>query len=134
MRGWSSILVGVALLGIAAWAHLTGMFSGAAIVFGLPGAFLVYRGFQGVEILDAGDPTALGDFISNPAEALVDAAVDKGGEYLSGRRKVGSDEPSGEAFDADAALARYMANRPASAPPLAVEAVPPVRGFGRKGL
>ena len=133
MRGWSSILVGVALLGIAAWTHFTGMFSGAAILFGLPGAYLIYRGFQGVEIMDAGDPTALGDFISNPAEALVDAAVEKGDEWMTERRKAAADAPAEPAFDADAAIARYMANRPQDPVP-AVQTSQPVRGFGRKGL
>ncbi|MGZ8997778.1 MAG: hypothetical protein ACXW2T_02875 [Allosphingosinicella sp.] len=135
MRGWSSIVVGLALLALAAWAHLTNLFSGVAITFGIAGAFLIYRGLQGVEVTSAGDPTALGDFISNPAEALVEAAAEQAEGWLTQKRKTAvedSTDGSGR-FDADAALARWMANRPQS-PTAAVEVSRPVPGFGRKGL
>ena len=137
MRGWSSIVVGVALLGLAAWAQMMSIHSGVAISFGLAGAFLIFRGFQGAEITEAGDPTALGDFISDPAGALVDAAVDKADERSTARRAAAgasalADAPSD--FDPDAALARYMANRPPPQPEAAVDVPAPARGFGRKGL
>ena len=133
MRGWSSIIVGVALLALAAWCHLANISSGGVIFFGLAGAFLLFRGFQGVEITEAGDPTALGEFISNPAEALVEAATDQAGEWMSNRKADSPDQAV--PFDADAALARYMANRPQGLPEAAPAAAPPpVRGFGRKGL
>lgn len=136
MRGWSSILVGLGLLALAAWSHIADFFSGATISFGIAGAFLIYRGLQGVGVTEAGDPMALGDFISNPAGSLVEAAAEQAEEWVNEKRKsparkTSVDEPP--QFDADAALARYMANRPAP-PPAAVEAAPPARGFGRKGL
>ncbi len=133
MRGWSSIVIGILLLALAAWAYATDFFSAAAIPLGLAGAFLIYRGLQGIEVMEAGDPTALGDFISNPAGALVEAAAEKAEEHLTAKRKTAIDDASEEpAFDVDAALARYMANRPQALP--AAEAPPPTRGFGRKGL
>jgi hypothetical protein len=131
MRGWSSIIVGLALLALAACASLAGLFLGATITLGLAGAFLIYRGLQGVGVTDAGDPTALGDFISNPAGSLIEAATGQAEEWLAEKRKAPAEEPP--RFDADAALARYIANRPAP-PPQAGQASPPVRGFGRKRL
>ena len=133
MRGWSSILIGTLLLALAAWAYVTDFYSAAAIPLGLAGAFLIFRGLQGVEVTEAGDPTALGDFIANPAGALVDAAAEKAEERLTAKRKAAIDAAREEpAFDVDAALARYMANRPQHL--LAVEDPQPARGFGRKGL
>ena len=131
MRGWSSILVGSGLLAPAARAYLTGGFNGAALTFLTAGAFLIYRGCRGIGITAAGDPTALADFVSNPAGALVDAATDQAEEWLTEKRKPSVDEPS--EFDAEAAFARYMANRPVCQP-AAAEASPPMRRFGRKGL
>jgi hypothetical protein len=131
MRGWSSIIVGLVLLALAASAHLAGLFPAAAVTLGLAGAFLIYRGLQGIDVTDAGDPTALGDFISNPAGSLIEAAAGQAEEWLAEKRKAPPEEPP--RFDADAALARYIANRPAS-PPQAVQTSPPVRGFGRKRL
>ena len=131
MRGWSSILIGLGLLALAVGAYLTGGFSGATFAFGTASAFLIYRGCRGIGVTAAGDPTALSDFVSNPAGALVDAATEQAEEWLTERRKAPVDEQP--EFDADAALARYMANRPAYQPAVA-EAPPTVRGFGRKGL
>lgn len=130
MRGWSSMFMGLTLLAVAACAHLAGL-SGAAITLGLAGAFLIYRGLQGVSVTDAGDPTALGDFISNPAGSLIEAATGQAEEWLAEKRKGPAEEPP--RFDADAAFARYIANRPSS-PPQAVQASPPARGFGRRRL
>jgi hypothetical protein len=116
------------------------MWNAMAIPFALAGAFLVYRGFQGVEVHEAGDPTALGDFISNPAEALVDAAVDKADDLRTERRKAAvaarsaAVDESLSGFDADAALARYMANRPEVGSVGAETTAAAVRSFGRKGL
>jgi hypothetical protein len=136
MRGWSSLLVGSVLLALAAWLQWTGLSSAAAITCGLAGAFLIYRGFQGLEVTEAGDPTALGDFISDPAGALVEAAAEKVEVRLRESRKTRAGDSSDElstGFDADAALARYMANRPAAAA-AAGETAPAARGFGRKGI
>ena len=129
MRGWSSILVGSGLLAFAAWAYLKDGFGEAAIISLTAGAFLIYRGCRGVGVTT--DPMAVADFVSDPAEALAEAAADQAGEWLTGKCKTSADEPP--QFDADAAFARYMANRPACPPP-AVEASPPARSLGRKGL
>jgi hypothetical protein len=130
MRGWSSIVVGVGLLALAFWAFQWGVSSGAVILFFTAGLFLVFRGWQGLGVTQAGDPSALADFVSNPGAAIVDAVVDQAGEWLTDKNGKQADEKP--AFDADAAFARYMAARPATS---AVETqAAPVRGFGRKGL
>ena len=61
---------------------------------------------------------------------------------LGPRRAARKSEPEeqGPVFDADAALARYLENRPADLPPIVPPVAPPIaesaprRGFGRKGL
>lgn len=130
MRGWSSIVVGVGLLALAFWAFRWGVSSGAVILFFTAGLFLVFRGWQGLGVAEAGDPTALVDFVSNPGDAIVDAVVDQAAEWLNDKNGKQADEKP--AFDADAAFARYMAARPAT-PAVETQAAP-VRGFGRKGL
>lgn len=72
------------------------------------------------------------DFVTNPAGAIVDAAVDRIGGAVEERTgaRTEKEEPG---FDADAAFKRYM-ERKADAgggPPEAVS--PPLRTFGRKG-
>lgn len=134
MRGWSSIVAGLGLLALAAGAYVFGGLTGTAMTFGIAGAFLVFHGCRGIGVSDAPDPTALTDFISNPAGSIVEAAAEQAGEWLTVKRKPAAADELPK-FDADAALARYMANRPESPPsPPVLEAAPPVRGFGRKGL
>ncbi len=131
MRRWSSIVVGTGLLGFSFWAFQKDGYSGTALLFFTAGMFLVFRGWQGLGVTEAGDPIALADFVSDPAEAIVDAAVDRAGEWLNDKDGRQAEEKPG--FDVDAAFARYMANRPATAA-AETQAPPPVRGFGRKGL
>jgi hypothetical protein len=134
MRGVTSIAVGAGLLAVAIGMAAYGASLTTVLIFGAGALVLFYRGFQGQGVGTVEDVTAPMDFISNPAGAIVDAATDKVGEMLmEARRPAEPKEPP--AFDADAALARYLANRPAPAPSSsAADPAPARRQFGRKGL
>src|SRR5829696_6090380 len=112
MRGWSSMVVGAGLLGLSFWAFQKEGYSGTALLFFTAGMFLVFRGWQRLGVTEAGDPIAVADFVSDPAEAIVDAAVDRAGEWLNDKDGKQAEEKPG--FDVDAAFSRYMANRPAT--------------------
>ena len=98
---------------------------------------LFLKGAQGQNLAQAGDVSATMDFVADPAEAIVDAVAERV-PGLGPRRAARKSEPVEQepAFDADAAIARYLENRPAELPPI----VPPIaeaaprRSFGRKGL
>ena len=148
MRGWSSLLIGFFLLGLAYWSFAFEGLGSSTLLCGAAALVFFYRGAQGMaagEAGDAGDPLAIVEFVSNPAEAIVDSATERLGECLRetksavtdwlGESKSAEAEPSG--FDPDAVIARYLENRgedrgaePATHPVSAA----PVRGFGRKGL
>ena len=152
MRGVVSILTGILLLGIA----------GAGLSYGIPLEYILpVLGLAGLS-LAAGiyalvtgqsvDLTPAVEFVQNPAAAMVEGAIDAA-ISVDGKRRdagqqgsslnrlsqvlagTGAQDAGGQPFDADAALARYMANREASPPTEAphVQAAP-ARSFGRKGL
>ena len=126
MRGWSSIFAAFLLLAVAYWSFATDGFGASTLMWAAAAAFLFFRGAHGQEIDTAGDPTALIEFVRDPADAIVDSATDKIADWFK-------DEKSEQEFDPDAAVARYLAQRgtePAAAPSS------PARtpGFGRKGL
>jgi hypothetical protein len=127
MRGWTSMLVGFLLLAVAVWSFTADGLGSSALLCGAAAAFFFLRGAQGLGAGEAGDPTALVDFVTDPADAIVDAAADQVAEWM------GSDNQKGTAgeqprFDADAIIARYLAQREAE------PAAPVPRAFGRKGL
>jgi hypothetical protein len=132
MRGWSSIFAGFLLLGIAYWAFATDGFGASMLMCAAAAAFFLFRGAQRLELDATGDPTAVADFVSDPAEAIVDTVTERLDDWLGeGRTK-----PAEEEFDPDAAVARYLAQRgtePASPAP-AASSPSPVRTFGRKGV
>jgi hypothetical protein len=132
MRGVTSILAGFALLGLALWAFWGEGASKSALAFAAGGAFLLVRGWQGLGITKAGDFMSPMSFIQNPARAIVDSAIDAAGELIEEKRKTKLEAEEASSFDPDAALARYMANRPE--PPVGAEPAPARRSFGRKGL
>src|SRR5687768_11550715 len=119
MRGWTSFFVGFLLLGLTYWSFSADGFGSTALMFAAGAAFFIYRGANGEGVDAAGDPTALMDFVSDPAEAIVDTATDKLGDWLGesksaaaewlGGSKSAEAEPKG--FDPDAAVARYLENR-----------------------
>ena len=129
MRGLSSLLVGTFLLSLGAWLFVMGGYNSIVLLLVSAGLFLLVRGLQGLGIAEAGDPTALADFVTDPADAIVDCAFDKAGEWMEEKKRKDVADPPG--FDADAAFARYMAQRPELMPEQAPQAA---RGFGRKGL
>ena len=142
MGGLTSILGGLVLLAIAVWFYIGGGgFSASTLALLVGAAVLFLRGAQGRSLTQAGDVTAPMDFVANPADAIVDAVVERV-PGLGPRRAARKSEPEedGPAFDADAALARYLENRPADLPPIVPPVAPPIaqsaprRGFGRKGL
>ncbi len=126
MRGLFWMILGVAILSLAGWAFMTFGFNGAVLLLVSVGLFLLVRGLQGLGVAPGGDAGALANFVNDPADALLDAAIDKAGEWKAQKK---AKEPP--AFDVNAAFSRYMANRVEVTPD---EVTQPVRGFGRKGL
>ena len=141
MGGLTSIIAGLVLFAIAVWSYMDGGFSASTLAFLVGAGVLIFKGAQGQNLTQAGDVSATMDFVKDPAEAIVDAVVERV-PGLGPRRPVRKSEPEeqGPAFDADAALARYLENRPADLPPIVPPIAPPMgepaprRGFGRKGL
>jgi hypothetical protein len=130
MRGWTSIFVGFLLLAVAVWVFTAEGLGASTLICGVAAGFFFFRGAQGLTVGESGDPTALIDFVANPADAIVDSATDRFAEWLGdGSPKDAPEQPK---FDVEAAFARYMEHRPADAP--AVPSMAPQRGFGRKGL
>ena len=151
MRGWSSFLAGFLLLGVAYWSYTADGFGSSTLMCAAAAAFFFFCGAQGREVSENGDPTAVIDFVKDPAEAIVDSAGDRLADWLGDRKPAEEpargagvnhrqalvdwlhdrDEPP--AFDPDAVIARYMENR---GPEIAAqpESAAPVRSFGRKGL
>ena len=141
MGGLTSILGGLVMFAIAVWSYMTGGFSTATLVFLVGAGVLFLRGAQGRSLTQAGDVVAPMDFVANPADAIVDAVTERVTGLVPGRpAKKSEPEEQGPAFDADAALARYLENRPADLPPIVPPIAPPLaepaprRSFGRKGL
>ena len=139
MRGWSSIVVGFLLLGVGyLWFAMGGL--GSSIFCVGAAAFFFFRGAQGLtanEAGDVGDASAVIEFVSNPAEAIVDTATDRLADWFKGDEpKPVAPEPAtaeSSGFDPDAIVARYLAQR-GPEPAGAAAAQAPPRGFGRKGL
>jgi hypothetical protein len=130
MRGVTSIVIALALLALAMWAFSSGGTS-MGVAFASGAAILFVRGLQGRGVTEGADTPGPIEFIRDPAGAIVDSAIDRIGDLLADKEAAPAEEAK-PAFDPDAAIQRYLANRPesASAPP----APPAHRGFGRKGL
>ena len=129
MRGWSSIFAGFLLLGVAYWSFSAEGFDASTLLCAAAAAFFLFRGAHGREVDVSNDPSALIDFVRDPADAIVDTATDKISDWFK-------DDKAEEKFDPDAAVERYIAQRgpdqggaSAAAPPSPA----PYRGFGRKG-
>jgi hypothetical protein len=126
------MVAGVVLLVLALAAFSYGGTSmGVALAGGA--AVLFLRGFQGQGVTQAGGVSGPLEFIRDPAGSIVDSAVDKIGDLLADKDEAQAEENK-PAFDPDAAIERYLANRPASAGAYAPDHPPAHRGFGRKGL
>jgi hypothetical protein len=143
MRGWSSVFLGLLLFAGAAWMLSAGGFGSLTLFCGAAGLFLIIRGAQGLGVGEAGDPTALVDFVTNPAGAIVDTATDRIGDWFKAK-PAPAPVAEKEGFDPDAVIERYLAQRGTELP--ALSAIPadnaamgitnaaPARSFGRKGV
>lgn len=133
MRGLTSIGAAILLMAIAGWYAMSSGLNPMSLALAAGSCVLLYRGIQGQELqTSAGDAMGTFEFVRDPGGTIVDSAVDTIGDFLKGDEKKSADEES--TFDADAVIARYMANRPESAPSPQAEAVPVRAQFGRKGL
>jgi hypothetical protein len=133
MRGWSAIVVGFLLLGVALWSFASDGFSSSTVMVAAAAAFTFVRGAQGLGFGEVGAPAALVDFAMNPAAAIVDTAADRLSDWLDDAPVPPSSKA--EKFDPDAVVARYVEQRgtePAAAPAPAAASPAPVRTFGRK--
>src|SRR3990170_5227710 len=129
MRGRSAIFVSFLLLGLAVWSFAWDGFSSSTLMCAVAAAFIFFRGAQGMEINEVGDPLAVIEFVRNPADAIVDSATERLGDWLGDGKA--AEEPATStgvnhrqalvdwlhdreepaAFDPDAAIARYIENR-----------------------
>lgn len=151
MRLIPTALVATALMMMAAGAFYYGQFVGGA-AFLAGSAVLFFRFASGDREAGVADVQSTMDFIRDPAGSIVDAAFDRLpgsdrqpaveqkrdsaiGRVASWLSDDGSSPAEQKPFDADAALARYMASRPDGSPALETS-IPQAsaRGFGRKGL
>ena len=99
-------------------------------------AFFFVRGAQGLtanEAGDVGDASAVIEFVSNPADAIVDTATDRLADWFGDKDPKAAAPAEQPGFDPDAIVARYLAQR-GSEPESATAGQAPLRGFGRKGL
>jgi hypothetical protein len=151
MHGWKHWLIGAAFFGFAMFTLFTG---GSPWLVGLcvvASAYIFYRALTDQTGAAFEDLNLAIDFVRDPCDTVFDEAVarlegdedeqpakrDQPGVLQSFVSELGLGAKAAEekpAFDPDAAIARYLANRPADAAPL--EPAPPraAAGFGRKGL
>ena len=129
------MLIGFFLLGLGYWSYAAEGFGSSTLLCGAAAAVFFFRGAQGMAAGEAGnigDSTAIVDFVTNPAEAIVDTATDRLSDWVNSGdvKPATADEHS--KFDPDAVLARYIEKRGAG-PTAAPAAAAPIRSFGRKG-
>ena len=132
MRGWTSMLVGFLLLGMAYWSFAADGIGMSAVLCISASAYFFFRGANGMPIGDVGDPSAVIDFIKDPADAIVDTATDRFADWCGSKPDSAEAEEQSK-FDPDAVIARYLDQR-VSQPAPQPEVAAPVRAFGRKGL
>lgn len=122
-----TIGAGLVLLALAGWQLMTNGIGVNALIFGAGGLAVIVFGTMG-RSLEANRARETADFLTDPGGAIVDAATDRLGEWLGDVTQTKQEE-----FDPDAAVARYMTNRPDPAP-AAAEPRRDLPRFGRKGL
>lgn len=142
MRFFVLGLVVVGLVVAAGFAFMKGSYvSGIAFLAGA--GTLGWRLFQGDRSASFNDADAVMDFVKNPAGAIAGEFWDRATQFADdretdARRKLARAESkqavAETGFDADAAIERYLANRPAEAAPPDPAPLRAGGGFGRKGL
>ena len=86
MRGWTSFVAGFLLLALAYWLYSLGGFGSEAIICGVAAAGFILQGAFGLGVGAGDGATGLVEFIQNPADAIVDSATDRLGEWLGDRK------------------------------------------------
>lgn len=147
MHGWKHWLMGAGFFGFGTFKLFT---DGSPWLVGLcvvASGYLFYRALTDQTGAAAEDLNLAIDFVRNPYDTVFDEAVarlgggededqpkrDQPGVLQSFVSELGLGDKASEdkpAFDPDAAMARYLANRPAEQQP--EPARPAVQGFGRK--
>ena len=136
MRGWSSFVAGFLLLALGYWLYSLGGFGSEAIVCGVAAAGFLLQGAFGLGVGAGDNATGLIDFIQNPADAIVDSASDRLGDWL-GDRKAEGEPTRGTGVNHRQALVDWLYDRdepepaaaaavpPAAAPPAPIVVQPP---------
>lgn len=137
MPNWKNLLIATAFMGFAAYLFIH---HGSPWIIGLSFAASLYLFVLAFTGLSAGGVVDLCDavgFVVSPTEAIVDRAASalpaKPVSKLAAMIDGDSEADAKSDFDPDAAIQRYLAERPAGAPPLAAPSPAP-RTFGRRGL
>ena len=135
MRGLTSTIAGVGLLGAALWVFWHGGSTMTVAIAAAGSLFLLYRGYQGLTLTEAaGDPLLPIELVTNPRGAILDFATDQAvGLIEEVRGKAAEPEEEDRSFDPDAIIARYMENR-VDNPPVSDRPASSGRTFGRKGV
>ena len=151
MQGIGSVVAAILLFGVAGVGFKIGVGNEYLLLAAGVGALLFARGVMGLvtgQTLNLGNAV---EFVRDPAGTIVDGVFDRladdGDQPQNARSETplgrlstlfgdGAEVSAGKPFDADAALARYMANRPAGSPAVDIPGVQPAAkpSFGRKGL
>ena len=133
MRGLTSIGAAILLMAIAGWTFADKGVNALSLALAAGSCVLLYRGIQGQELqTSAGDAVGTFEFVRDPGGTIVDSAYDTIGDFLNRDERKPAEEES--TFDADAVIARYMANRSEPSPLPQAEGAPVRAQFGRKGL
>ena len=128
------MFVGFLLLGLAVWSFAWDGFNSSTLMVAAAAAFIFVRAAQGMGLGEVGDPLAVIEFVRNPADAIVDSATERLGDWLTADEPTSGREEEGK-FNPDAVVARYLEQRgsePAAASPAATSIPAPMRSFGRK--
>ena len=86
MRGWTSFVAGFLLLGLAYGLYSLGGFGSEAMICGVAAAAFFLQGAFGLGVGAGDGATGLVEFIQNPADAIVDSATDRLGDWLGDRK------------------------------------------------
>ena len=129
MRGITSLIVALGLLGFGGWTYLGSGFNPAVFGAIAGGGFFLFRAYQGIGFSPLNDATTPIEFVTNPTRTIVDCATGELEGFLGENDESKTDEKP--TFDPDAIIARYMENRPEAA---AENIGPAPAAFGRKGL
>ncbi|HUP68131.1 MAG TPA: hypothetical protein VM145_07970 [Sphingomicrobium sp.] len=130
MRGISSTIGGLGLLGFGLWKFVQGEANLTVMVLLASALILLFRGYQGLTIRQSVDEAMLpAQLIANPRAAAFDFAVDRIDRLLEDVGPTPQSETK-PGFDPDAAIARYMETR--GKPPADPAHTEIPRQFGRK--